>query len=87
MLVYPALALYLMSQSASDEDDPDVQKNGFSVIQDVADIPEHAMEEFYDEDFDPTATWDENLDLFFERFRKINQTIKNNEDEIREEFE
>jgi hypothetical protein len=87
MLVYPALALWRMSQPASDEDKPEVQKNGFAVIQDVADIPEHAMEEFYDEDFDATATWDENLDLFFERFRQINQTIKNNEDEIREEFE
>lgn len=60
----------------ANEDDPDVQRNGFDAIAETMQIPEGAMEEFYDEDFNPGDSYEENQDRFFRRFEEINSALQ-----------
>lgn len=73
--------------AAADENEPEVQRNGFEAIQETADIPDSAMGDFYDDFFDPSDTWEDNLDGFWEFWRGIESTIEGwDEEELREEL-
>lgn len=55
--------------SQADQDDPEVQKNGFRAILDAVNVDPEALEgtegdSFFRDHFDPDATFDENLSTF-----------------------
>lgn len=50
-----------MSSSEADVDDPQIQRNGFEVILEDNGVDPRAINDFFEQWFDPTATWDENV--------------------------
>lgn len=78
-----------MSQSR--QDDPEVQKDGFRAIVEAVDLDPEILEAktrgveapFFEEFFDPTASWDEN----FETFKSYIQTTGGIFDEAQEKLE
>lgn len=50
-----------MSSQGHDQDDPEIQRNGFEVIFEENGVDPRAAQDFFDEWFDPSATWEENV--------------------------
>lgn len=64
-----------MSSQESDPNDPEIQRNGFEVIFEDNGVDPRAAKDFFDEWFDPEATWDENVSHLRAYAAQANQMV------------
>lgn len=65
-----------------DENDPQVQRNGFRAVAEKWDIPDDALEEFFRDHFDPSRTFAENRQAFFDFFDDILSAVSSKREEL-----
>lgn len=71
----------------SSADDPEVQKNGFRELMREIGVDPRAIEDFFEQSFDPNASFLQNVEHFREHMEQVRSFLQGDRGKVQEALE